>query len=133
MVVASTRARLLTAFGGVGLIPEVGLGWVLTRQLGYQKTMEPFVDGRALDAREALELRLVNEVVEHEELLERARHWCEKAGRLPPHSMQLAKPLLRQVSDLGWEQAPAMEEFAEPMCFTTQGHRDAVAQMLRRR
>jgi hypothetical protein len=29
-----------------------------------------------------------------------------------------------------WDQAIAMEEFAEPMCFTTQAHRDAVNALL---
>ena len=42
----------------------------------------------------------------------------------------MGKPLLRQVADLSWEQAIAMEEFAEPACFTTQSHVDAVAEML---
>ena len=28
-----------------------------------------------------------------------------------------------------WEQAIAIEEFAEPMCFTTQAHREGVAQL----
>lgn len=32
---------------------------------------------------------------------------------------------------LRWDQAIAMEEFAEPMCFTTTGHREAVAELLR--
>jgi hypothetical protein len=31
---------------------------------------------------------------------------------------------------LRWEQAIAMEELAEPQCFTTAAHREAVAAML---
>jgi hypothetical protein len=31
-----------------------------------------------------------------------------------------------------WDQAIAMEEFAEPGTFTTQAHRDAVAELLAR-
>ena len=42
----------------------------------------------------------------------------------------MSKPLLRQCADLTWEQAIAMEEFAEPMCFTTDAHRRAVAELL---
>ncbi len=44
----------------------------------------------------------------------------------------MSKPLLRQCGDLTWEQAIAMEEFAEPVCFTTQAHRDRVAELLGR-
>jgi 2-(1,2-epoxy-1,2-dihydrophenyl)acetyl-CoA isomerase len=36
------------------------------------------------------------------------------------------KPLPRAAADLSWEQAITLEEFAEPGCFTTSAHRDAV-------
>src|SRR5262249_58506326 len=71
LVIASDRARLLTAFGRIGLVPEVGLGWLLTRRLGYHKTMELFVSGTILSAEQALGLGLVNEVVPHAQLLPR--------------------------------------------------------------
>jgi 2-(1,2-epoxy-1,2-dihydrophenyl)acetyl-CoA isomerase len=44
----------------------------------------------------------------------------------------MMKPLLRQAADLSWEQAIAMEELAEPQCFTTAAHREAVAGLLAR-
>ena len=37
---------------------------------------------------------------------------------------------VRQCADLTWEQAIAMEEFAEPMCFTTEAHQRAVQELL---
>ena len=45
---------------------------------------------------------------------------------LPRHVTAMTKPLLRNAADLSWEQAIAMEEFAEPQCFTTGAHREAV-------
>jgi len=42
----------------------------------------------------------------------------------------MTKPLLRRTADRSWEQAIAMEEFAEPTCFTTAAQRDAVARFL---
>ena len=38
----------------------------------------------------------------------------------------MMKPLLRASADLSWEQAITLEEFAEPGCFTTRAHREAV-------
>jgi 2-(1,2-epoxy-1,2-dihydrophenyl)acetyl-CoA isomerase len=132
LIIASDRARLLTAFGKIGLVPEVGLGWLLTRRLGYHKTMELFIDGTILDAAKAHELGLVNEVVPHEELLARAAEWAGRASSLPAHAVQMTKPLLRAVCDMSWEHAIAMEEFAEPACFTTAAHRAAVEALLDR-
>jgi 2-(1,2-epoxy-1,2-dihydrophenyl)acetyl-CoA isomerase len=42
----------------------------------------------------------------------------------------MMKPLLRNAADMSWEQAIAMEEFAEPMSFTTRAHREAVDALL---
>jgi 2-(1,2-epoxy-1,2-dihydrophenyl)acetyl-CoA isomerase len=42
----------------------------------------------------------------------------------------MMKPLLRQAADMTWEQAIALEEFAEPATFTTAAHREAVAELL---
>lgn len=131
LVIASDCARLLTAFGRIGLVPEVGLGWLLTHRLGYHKAMELFIGGTVLSAEEALALGLVNEVVPPGQLLPRAQKWCEQAISLPAHALAMTKPLLRSVADMSWDQAITMEEYAEPMCFTTQAHRDAVNAMLK--
>jgi 2-(1,2-epoxy-1,2-dihydrophenyl)acetyl-CoA isomerase len=42
----------------------------------------------------------------------------------------MMKPLLRDAADMTWEQAIAMEEFAEPMTVTTRAHREAVEALL---
>ena len=59
-----------------------------------------------------------------------ARAWCERIERLPAHVLAMSKPLLRHAADMTWEQAIAMEEFSEPMCFTTEAHQAAVRELL---
>jgi 2-(1,2-epoxy-1,2-dihydrophenyl)acetyl-CoA isomerase len=130
LILVSERARLVPAFGRIGLLPEVGTGWLLTRRLGYQRTFELFAGGRHLSGAEAAELGLANALVPHDELLDAAREWCERLESLPAHVTTMMKPLLRHSADLTWEQAIAMEEFAEPQCFTTAAHREAVAALL---
>ena len=119
LIVASERAVIVPAFGKLGLVPEVGTSWHLTRRLGYQQTFAFYVGGGHLDARQAHEAGLVHEVVEHERLLEAVHGWADKIAALPPHALEMTKPLLRAAVDLPWEQALTMEEFAEPQCFTT--------------
>jgi 2-(1,2-epoxy-1,2-dihydrophenyl)acetyl-CoA isomerase len=130
VLLLSEQARIVPAFGRIGLVPEVGNSWLLTRRLGYQRTFGLFASGRHLSGAEAFELGLGNELVGHEQLLTTAREWCSHVERLPRHVLEMSKPLLRNCAELSWEQAIAMEEFAEPMCFTTQDHRDGVAQLL---
>jgi len=126
LAVASERAVLVPAFGRLGLIPEVGTSWALTRALGYQGAFAFYAAGRHLDAREAHRLGLVHEVVPHEELAAAADEWCDRIAALPAHALAMAKPLLRAVADLPWDQALTVEEFAEPTCFTTRAFADGV-------
>ena len=130
LILVSARARLVPAFGRIGLVPEVGTSWTLTRRLGYQRTFELFAGGRHLSGAEAADLGLANAVFAHNRLLPEALEWCERIETLPPHVQWMMKPLLRNAADMTWEQAIAMEEFAEPMSFTTRAHREAVEALL---
>ena len=66
----------------------------------------------------------------HERRLPQAQEWADRVLALPDPIVSPAKPVMRRAADLSWDQAIAMEEPAEPMCFTTAGHRDAVARFL---
>ena len=130
LILVSERAVLVPAFGRIGLLPEVGTSWALTRRIGYQRTYELFAGGRHLSGTEAAELGIANSVHAHDELLRAAREWCERIERLPDHVTRMMKPLLRNAADATWETSIAMEEFAEPQTFTTAAHREAVAELL---
>ena len=130
VAVASERAVIVPAFGRLGLIPEVGTSWALTRRLGYQGALAYYLRGEHIDAHEALRLGLVQQVVEHEGLLDAADQWCSRVAATPTHAIAMTKPLLRSTADAGWHEALTMEEFAEPICFTTAAFADSVQALL---
>jgi 2-(1,2-epoxy-1,2-dihydrophenyl)acetyl-CoA isomerase len=130
VAIASDRAVIVPAFGKLGLLPEVGSSWALTRRLGYQGAFAYYVSGEHLDAHRAKELGLVQEVVPHDELLDAARRWCHAVAALPFHAVAMTKPLLRAAADASWDHAIAMEEFAEPQCFTTSAFQESVRGLL---
>jgi 2-(1,2-epoxy-1,2-dihydrophenyl)acetyl-CoA isomerase len=132
IAIASERARIVPAFGKLGLLPEVGTSWALTRHLGYQGAYAYYLRGEHIDAQEALRLGLVQEVVAHEQLLAAAHAWCERVSAMAPHATEMTKPLLRTASDASWDGALALEEFAEPACFTTESFAGAVRGLLAR-
>jgi 2-(1,2-epoxy-1,2-dihydrophenyl)acetyl-CoA isomerase len=132
IVLASERAQFVPAFMKIDLLPEVGTTWLLTRRIGYQRTFELLAGGAAVTGEEAAQLRIANAVVAHDELLPAAGEWCDRVSALPEHAVLMAKPLLRAAADMTWDQALAMEEFAEPGCFTTSDHREAVEAFLSR-
>jgi len=129
LAIASERAVIVPAFGRLGLLPEVGTSWALTRRLGYQGAYAYYLRGAHIDAQQALRLGLVQEVVAHDRLLAAAEEWCERASAMPEHAMEMTKPLLRAVADASWDGALALEEFAEPNCFTTEAFAQAVRRL----
>lgn len=130
ILIASEKARLLTAFSKIGLLPEVGMSWFLTRRLGYQRALGLYLSGKMLSGREAFDMGLVNEVVSHDALLLRAQEWCHTICSQPEHAVAMVKPLMRSAADMNWTDSVATEEFSESVCFSTKAHRDAVAAML---
>jgi 2-(1,2-epoxy-1,2-dihydrophenyl)acetyl-CoA isomerase len=127
IAIASERAVIVPAFGKLGLLPEVGTSWAITRHLGYQGAYAYYLRGEHIDAQTALSMGLVQEVVPHEQLLVAANRWCDRVSAMPPHAMEMTKPLLRAAADADWEGALTLEEFAEPSCFTTEAFAQAVA------
>jgi 2-(1,2-epoxy-1,2-dihydrophenyl)acetyl-CoA isomerase len=129
IIVASERAVFVPAFGRLGLVPEVGTSWLLTRRLGYQQSIALYVSGRHIDAAGALELGLAQDVCGHDELLAVADRWSAQACALPAHAFAMTKPLLRAAADASWEQSLALEEYAEGNCFSTASLARAAAEI----
>jgi 2-(1,2-epoxy-1,2-dihydrophenyl)acetyl-CoA isomerase len=129
VAVASTDAVLVPAFGQLGLVPEVGSSWALTRALGYRGAFAFFVGGEHVAAEDAARMGLLTEVVAVESLLPRAMEWADRVSGLPSHALAVGKPLLRNAADASWEQSLVLEEFAEPLCFTTGAFAAGVAEV----
>ena len=130
VVIASEHPILVPAFGRLGLVPEVGTSWFLTRRLGYHGAIEYYLRGDQIDATEALTLDIVSEVHPHDTLLAGADAWCDRAAGLPAHALEMTKSLLRAAADAPWEEALRLEEFAEANCFSTEALGTAAAHLL---
>jgi len=70
--IAADSASFVPAFINIGLVPDSGATFFVTRILGYARAFEWLCSGRRLSATEAHAWGLVSEVVESESLLARA-------------------------------------------------------------
>jgi 2-(1,2-epoxy-1,2-dihydrophenyl)acetyl-CoA isomerase len=68
LVIASRRARFVTAYSRSGLTPDGGLTWWLPRIVGARKAFELLALNETLDADQALAAGLITRVCEHEQL-----------------------------------------------------------------
>lgn len=107
----------LAAEGAVFALPETGLGilpgWGGTQRLpllvGYGKAAEMIFTGRRINAAEALQAGLVQEVCPQEKLLPRAMELAAMIAANAPLAVQSAKAVMRQAADL----KPGLQREAE--------------------
>lgn len=71
-VICDDTARFCASFGRVGLPPDLALSWTLPRRIGEAAARRMLLSTRVVDAEEALQLRLTDELVRPGNLLERA-------------------------------------------------------------
>ena len=95
MRVASENAMFSAGFAAVGLSPDNGGSYHLVRALGYTRAYELLLGGGRLDAAQAREWGLVNEVVPAAELLTHAVALAARLAALPGVSGQVTKRLLK--------------------------------------
>jgi 2-(1,2-epoxy-1,2-dihydrophenyl)acetyl-CoA isomerase len=107
--IASDAASFVPAFVNIGLVPDSGATYFVTRLLGYARALEWLCSGRKLTAAEAHAWGLVSEVVESDSLQARAGELAATLAALPTKAIGMTKRLLErgataQLEDqLEWE------------------------------
>jgi enoyl-CoA hydratase/carnithine racemase len=94
--VAGERARFAETYIKVGLVPGDGGAWLLPKLIGVGRALELLWTGDAIDARRALELGLVNQVLPDAELVEGAIAYAARLARGPAQATGLIKRALYQ-------------------------------------
>jgi len=92
--IAADSASFVPAFINIGLIPDSGGTFFVTRLLGYARAFEWLCSGRKLTAAEAHAWGLVSEVVPAEALAERAMQVAAGLAALPAKGIGMTKRLL---------------------------------------
>ncbi len=131
--IASEKARFGAVFARVGVTPEYGSSFLLTRVVGLTKAMEMVLTAKIIDAPQALAIGLVNEVVLAEQLLDVAREFAREIASLPPFAVRMAKRVLRHGLESTLSQALDYEESIETLCFSSLDHKEAVTAFLEKR
>lgn len=94
LVYAVEGAQFVFAYPNVGLSPDGGATFLLTRELGYHRTMELMLTGKVLSAEEAKSYGLVNEVFREEGFMENVFSIAEKIASGPTAAFARGKELI---------------------------------------
>ena len=131
--IASDAAAFVPAFVNIGLVPDSGGTFFITRLLGPARAFEWMTSGRKLTAAEAQAWGLVSEVVEAAAL---EGHVADLAGRLadmPTRAIGMSKRLFDRAAESTLEDQLELEAQLQSAATKTNDFREGVAAFLEKR
>jgi len=130
---AAESATFVPAFINIGLVPDMGGTFFVTRLLGPARAFEWMTSGRRLSAQEALDWGLVSEVVPDDHLAERAAEWAGELAAMPTRGVALSKRLFDNAPHAILEEQLEMEAQLQASATRTDDFREGVDAFLQKR
>ncbi len=126
LIVMDSSAYLMSPFINLGLIPDGGAAWFLTRRLGYARAFEMLADAEKLPAERCLQLGIANRVVMPEALRGDCEQWATKLAARAPLALALTKRLARLSLTSSLSDTLTMEAEFQTFLATTADAREAI-------
>lgn len=131
--VAADDSRFIQAFVGIGLVPDAGGFYLLTRAVGVNKAAELAMTGRTVDAAEARQLGFVCEVCGAERLQETVQALALRLAAGPAHAFAKMKELVWESSFRDFERYIQAEVQAQTECGSNPEFREGVCAFMEKR
>jgi 2-(1,2-epoxy-1,2-dihydrophenyl)acetyl-CoA isomerase len=130
--IMSETAKFVEAFAKVGLVPDSGATYTMSRLLGLTKAMELAFSGESIDAREAERLGIVTKVVPASLLESETRILAEKLAS-GPSGLGLSKRAIHRALSLDFDQALEYEAQIQAVAGDSADHEEGIRAFLERR
>jgi len=123
---ASENASFHEAFIKVGLAPDTGTSFWLTRILGLGKAMEVAMLGEPIDARTALNMGLINWVFPEKEFTSEVTKIAERLASGPTRALALTKRALNRAIVVDVDSALEYEAYLQEIAGRSRDHVEGV-------
>jgi 2-(1,2-epoxy-1,2-dihydrophenyl)acetyl-CoA isomerase len=131
--IAADSASFIPAFINIGLIPDSGGSYFVSRILGPARAFEWLASGRKLTAAEAHAWGLVSEVVETDALEARTAELAAQLAALPTRGIGMTKRLVDHALEASLEEQLEREAQLQAAATQTEDFREGVAAFLEKR
>jgi 2-(1,2-epoxy-1,2-dihydrophenyl)acetyl-CoA isomerase len=131
--IASDAAVFIPAFVNIGLVPDSGGTYFVTRLLGYARAFEWLCTGRRLSAAEAHGWGIVSEVVEADAFPARVAEFAAELAALPTGAIAMTKRLLDRAAGSTLDEQLAWEAQLQAAATQTDDFREGVQAFLEKR
>lgn len=119
-------ASILMAFSNIGLVPDAGASWFLTRLVGYSRAYEIALTGERITAQRCLELGLTNRVTTAAALATEAQQWAQQIAQRPTLALGLTKRVMQQATIQDLTSILVAEAELQAQATTTADHREGI-------
>ncbi|MDQ3290582.1 MAG: enoyl-CoA hydratase-related protein [Bacteroidota bacterium] len=133
IIIASEAASLSQLFINIGLVPDSGSSFFLPRLVGTLKAFELCTLGTKLNAHDALELGLVNQVVTAEALDKVVQQLAERYAVAPTKAIGLIKKMLQKSGSATLNEMLDYEAHCQEIAGNSADFREGVAAFLEKR
>ena len=131
--IAADSASFVPAFINIGLVPDSGGTYFITRLLGYARAFEWMTSGRKVTAAEAHAWGLVSEVVAADALAGRAAELAAEYAARPTRGVGMTKRLFSQALENTLEEQLELEAELQTSATQTDDFSEGVAAFLEKR
>ena len=131
--IASDQATFVPAFVNIGLVPDSGGTFFVTRLVGQARAFEWLCSGRRLTAAEAEQWGVVSEVDQADTLTTRAAELARELAALPTRAIGMTKRLLDRAPTAGLDDQLEWEAQLQTAATRTKDFREGVAAFLEKR
>lgn len=126
-------ASILMAFSNIGLVPDAGASWFLTRLVGYSRAYEIAALGERINADRCLELGLTNWVTGADTLAEDAFAHAAQLAQRPTLALGMTKQAMLQATQESLDKIIMLEAMLQAQATTTADHREGIMAFVEKR
>lgn len=133
LILASRNAYFLQAFRRIGLVPDGGSAWLLTRAVGRPRALEMMLLGEKIDAEQALQWGLINRVFALDALQTEALALGRSLAQGPTRALAAIRRQAWAACEHSFEGWLDVERKQQKLAGMTRDHREGVAAFLAKR
>jgi 2-(1,2-epoxy-1,2-dihydrophenyl)acetyl-CoA isomerase len=133
LVIAAKSAKFIQSFSALGLVPDTGGSWHLTRNVGQARAMGLALTGEPLPAEKAAEWGMIWKCVEDDALEAEVEALATKLASLPPLGLAAIKSMIRTSWSRSLDEELDLQRDEMRRLGFTEDYREGVAAFLEKR
>jgi len=127
IVVAGRSSYVMLAFVRRGLVPDVGVTWLVASAVGRLRAMKMALLGDKMPADEALAAGLVSEVVDDDQVMARAEEIAARLAQMPTRTLAMIRRQVNVALNTGFEASLDAERDNQVAVTKTRDFKEGIA------